>query len=411
MSITRSINGTVIAVMVVWNGKDFLCQAIDSVLQTLRSEDDFLIVDNGSTDGSFELIRQEYPDVAVLQTHNNLGGAGGFNAGVSFALQSERCKYVWLLDNDILVDACALQPLINVLESNFHAAAVGSQICIFDSPDTIQEIGANYSPWLGTLQTLHTGEQRLPVGTAPYRVDYLAACSLLIKSEVIRNEGLFKDFFVFYDDVEWGLRINQMGLELWAVPSSVIWHHFNILKPTIPWREYYKKRNHAVCLAMHPPKKGKVFALWIYLVALNFRIFVFKHHNQTILYDVYRQALMDFLNCKLGQHDMPDYFIDSSSINHNSKKYYIDIKKIGDALTAIRQVYTQYPDSNFYLARNQHAILHELAPRLIKDMPEAGTATAIVDDDFCFNTLRKCSKLYRYHLGKFQHLDDPYYFL
>ncbi len=110
-SLNRAPDGEVIAVMVVWNGLSFLAEGIASVLRELRPQDDLLIVENGSTDGSAEWLRQNHPDVARLQTGCNLGGAGGFNAGMSIALRCPRCRYLWLLDNDIIVEPGALPPL------------------------------------------------------------------------------------------------------------------------------------------------------------------------------------------------------------------------------------------------------------------------------------------------------------
>ena len=410
MVVTRQVEGTVIAVMVAWNGKPYLKEAIDSILNALRPEDDFLIVDNGSTDGSFEFITQEYPNIAVLQTLNNLGGAGGFNVGSIMALKSPRCKYIWLLDNDIKVEPNALQPLIDAFSHNNNVAATGSQICIYDNPNTVQEIGALYTSWLGSLKTCHTGENRLGSQHHSYNVDYLAACSLLVKAEIIRQHGLFGNFFVFYDDVEWGLRIRKLGYNLLAVPNSIIFHHFSELKPTVAWREYYRKRNRAACLAMHPPKYGKYLALWIYLVACNFRIFVCNKTNNTTLYDVYQLALTDFLECRQGKCSIAITTHEPLSQNPVALIFWIDIKKPGDALSAINQLYSNKNQPEFYLANKSNHLLTGIAPNLSGKKPRRGISTAIVDESVSFETIINCPRIFLIRNGRYVYLSRPFIF-
>ncbi len=238
-TLTRPPNGEVIAIMVVWNGRSFLAEGVASVLRALRPQDDLLIVDNSSTDGSTEWVCQHYPDVALLQTGQNLGGAGGFNAGMAVALHSPRCRYIWLLDNDIIAESGTLPPLLNQLDAEPNAAAAGSQICLYSQADIVQEIGAQISPWLGALQQRGAGDPRQGTDQPSTPVDYLAACSLLIRTDALRTIGPFANFFIYYDDVEWGQRAQKAGWTLWAVPASVIRHHFSGLKPVVAWREYY----------------------------------------------------------------------------------------------------------------------------------------------------------------------------
>ena len=408
MDINRQPNGTVIAVMVVWNGRPYLQAGVSSVLAALRPQDDMLIVDNGSTDGSSEYIQKYFPQVSLLQTHDNLGGAGGFNVGSAIALQSAQCEYVWLLDNDISVEGTSLLSLISAINTLPNVAAAGSQICLHGRPDVIQEVGAFYSPWLGALKSCHSGEKRLPEQTKPFVVDYLAACSLLIKSSVIQQHGLFKNIFIFYDDVEWGLRINKAGMILLAVPASIIYHNFNGLKPIIAWREYYRKRNRAVCLALHPPKKGKIMALWLFLTYLNYRIITTKINKDPSLHQAYKFALNDFLDMQLGRQNIPMVIPKCcDQINTYSSCYIIDIKSYGDTMDAISKLTEINPKAKFFISRqNLHRSSIETFTSLDKNEFSKNSTIAIVDDNFSLRTLLTCKTIYRYRQGYFELLSD-----
>ncbi len=290
--------------MVAWNGRPFLETAIPSVLDALGDHGDLLVVENGSTDGSFEFLRNRFPDVAVLRTGANLGGAGGFSAGMRVALEDGDCEYVWLLDNDILVETGALDPLLETLSVNPDAAAAGSQLCLYDHPDTVQELGSRYTSWLGALQQLYAGEQRLPPASPACEVDYLAACSLLIRSSVLKQQGLFREeLFIFYDDVEWSLRIRRAGHRLLAVPGSVVRHCYGGEKPTVPWREYYRKRNRCVCLRLEPPRGSRLLALYIYLGYLGALARYLYWQGDRVLASAYRRALHDFNSGRLGKRE------------------------------------------------------------------------------------------------------------
>lgn len=298
--------GRVIAVMVVYNGMEFLQAGIESTLAELGPDNSLLVVDNDSTDGSFEFVRENYPEVCVLQTHDNLGGAGGFSAGMQVACEVDDAEFVWLLDNDIVVEDGALPPLIKCLEQHINAAAAGSQICLYNDPHTVQELGAKYSHWLGNIKGVYRGEARR-TGLKPFEVDYTAACSTLARKNVIQKIGRFSDIFIFYDDIDWALRAKAAGYSIWAVPNSVIRHNYSGLKPIQPWREYYRKRNRLLCLNTFPPLRSRLGALYIYLAYLN-SIISFHHlAGSAALANAYARAREDYLAGKLGKRDLDEF--------------------------------------------------------------------------------------------------------
>lgn len=336
--LSRQPRGGTIAVMVAWNGRPFLETAVPSVLEALGNYGDLLVVENGSTDNSFEFLRSRFSDVAVLRTGENLGGAGGFSAGMRVALQAPECEHVWLLDNDILVEPGALEPLLAALESAPDVAAAGSQLCLYDRPKIVQELGSHYTPWLGALHQQHAGETRLPPEAPSREADYLAACSLLIRAETLRRHGLFREsLFVFYDDVEWALRIRNVGHRLLAIPASVVRHCYGGDKPTVPWREYYRKRNRCVCLSLEPPRRGGRLALYIYLAYVDALGRHLHWQGDKLLAGVYRRALQDFDKNNLGRRDIVSPQPDPTPLPDRITQIWIDpTVAAGDAEAAVQ---------------------------------------------------------------------------
>jgi GT2 family glycosyltransferase len=332
--------------MVVWNGLAYLDTGVRSILSNIGKEDDFLIVDNNSTDGSPEYIKTQFPNVCLLQTGENLGGAGGFNAGVSIALQCPECEYIWLLDNDIIAQPNALPPLVQALANDPTLAGAGSQICLYNDPEHIQEVGSSYGNWSGSLSRNHANKKRLPITSDVIPCDYLAACSLLTRASILRDFGLFKNFFIFYDDVEWGLRMNANKFGLIAVPASIITHNFSGQKPIIAWREYYRKRNRAICLFLFPPKHTGIFALFLHLVSLNFNVINYSISIKTSLKLANQSAKKDFLSGKTGKIE---YNFNQAYETHHviTSVYTIDISHPGDYLGALALLQSSAPRSKY----------------------------------------------------------------
>lgn len=410
-TLSRPPDGEVIAIMVVWNGLPFLAEGVASVLRELRPQDDLLIVDNGSTDGSAEWVHQHYPNVALLQTSRNLGGAGGFNAGMTVALRCLRCRYAWLLDNDIIIEAGALPPLLDQLSAEPDAAAAGSQICLYSQADIVQEIGAQLSPWLGTLRQRGAGGPRQGSDQPPTPVDYLAACSLLIRADALRTIGPFPDFFIYYDDVEWGQRARRAGWTLWAVPASVIRHHFSGLKPVAAWREYYRKRNRTVFLALHPPRRGRAAALFIYLIHLRHLILYARWRGHTAFAQTYLAALQDALAGQLGVRQLPPPPPGPGDIPpdiQTAPTVWIDMPgQRGDALAIIRLLQDRAPTV-------ATKVVGEPDPPRLATPPGPGPShssrppsAAIVGEGYRLRTALRAAVVYQCRDGQFLRLCHP----
>jgi len=125
---------------------------------------------------------------------------------------------------------------------------------------------------------------------------------MLIRKTSLKEIGRFNDQFIFYDDVDWSLRARELGYSLWAVSDSVIRHNFSGLQPKVPWREYYRKRNRAYCLAKHPPARLGRVILWIYICYLHYLRGCPKLPGDRSLTTAYNLALKDFLGDIRGKN-------------------------------------------------------------------------------------------------------------
>lgn len=241
---------TVQAIIVTWNKK----KDVLSLLSQLKRVDypadrlSIMVVDNASADDTVQAIQTNHPGIRILQNSENLGGAGGFNAGMRWTLANRpQTDYLWLLDNDVCVDTETLKVLVEVMEQHPRAAVCGSRIMDVDNRDQLIEVGAFIDYHGGDVRRHQPGSRRLEEPNAVYKVDYVAACSLLARITVVRQVGVWNDaFFIYWDDMEWGARFKANGYDVLAANGSIVYHpswEGRTADQSAVWRNYYRSRN------------------------------------------------------------------------------------------------------------------------------------------------------------------------
>lgn len=295
----------VAAVIVTWNKLNDVCLVIEDTTKLDLSgiKLDIFVVDNASTDGTQAYIEQNYPLVQVLQTSENLGGSGGFSYGLNFVRELEY-DFIWLLDNDVRLDTQSLLPLTKTLSNHSEVGLVGSQIRKLDEPNIIQEIGACIYPkkahvktYFGNTQVVSNEE--ILLGKPYLTVDMCAAASLLVRREVVQQIGVFENYFLHFDDVEWCLRALQHGWIVAANPQSIVWHASPDFKFR-PWVSYYDERNICYCWQKHRPE-----LVWKRFLVVLPKLIHYSVTGRFFWSQLYLQAYQDFFDGIQGK--MPNY--------------------------------------------------------------------------------------------------------
>ncbi|MBW4061654.1 glycosyltransferase family 2 protein [Candidatus Saccharibacteria bacterium] len=206
-----------------WNGLDWLADCLDSALtQTLPAS--VIVVDNGSTDGSVELIREHYPQVVLICRDKNYGFTGGVNPGLEAALKL-RVEAAALLNNDAIPAPDWLEKLVAVLSGNPKVGIAAAKIRHFE--DTrLDSTGDLYSTWGFPFPR---GRDELDTGqfdSAEQR-DVFAGSggASLYRASMLREIGLFDQrFFAYYEDTDISFRARLAGWKVEYEPASVVRH-------------------------------------------------------------------------------------------------------------------------------------------------------------------------------------------
>jgi len=286
----------VLIIVVTYNKKDYVLNLLQSLKQIAYKNYDIVVVDNASNDGTVPALKEKFPEVHVIESPENTGGSGGFNLGLEYAFKQTEYKYYWLLDNDVLVSKDSLKNLVDVLESDDSIAVAGSQMCQLDNPEVTNEIGAYVDLHYGGLVLNRHLTRRSNNKRGIYDVDYVAAASLVVRADVAKKAGLWEDFFIHFDDVDWCLRIRKMGCRVVAVADSVIWHLSAAEKP-ITWQYFYDVRNMLYLLRKHATAKDvRRFLIRKCMQAVHTEIMGFAPVAEIIL-----DAIEDFREGRKGK--------------------------------------------------------------------------------------------------------------
>lgn len=234
------------AVICNWNKQDDVVQCVNSVLKSSYPDLDVVVVDNASTDDSVKILKETFSNkIKIIENTKNLGGAGGFNTGLEYAINENKYQSVWLLDNDVKVDNSCLEELVKELRKSPETAIVGSLILRMDSPSTLQELGAFINKKTFQREANKRDFSIHEIGDKAEKVDYVPACSLLVDMEKLKEIGIMdEEYFLYFDDVEWCTRFKKAGYEVLATPHAKVWHKEGGRGKTSSLPVYYTWRNH-----------------------------------------------------------------------------------------------------------------------------------------------------------------------
>jgi GT2 family glycosyltransferase len=233
---------SVSVVVLNYNGRQHLEPCFESLLALDYPSDrlELVCVDNGSTDGSVELMRERFPQVRLVETGTNLGFAGGNNAGARAA----QGGIVAFLNNDTRVPSNWLRPLVRPLAEEPDLACTGSKIVSWDGRllefcgGAVNFLGYGFQEGFGSLYPKDCRQQR--------EVLFVCGGAMAIRRDLFLEVGGFdEDFFAFYEDSDLGWRLWILGYRVLSVPGSVVYHrHHGTVSSVADWkRRFLYERN------------------------------------------------------------------------------------------------------------------------------------------------------------------------
>lgn len=206
-----------------YNGKDFLYAYFESLIKNSNEIGEIIIVDNGSTDGSQEFIRNyckkvDFP-IVLIENSQNLGFAEAVNQGISKA----RYDYIFSLNNDTIVEKSAILELLNLLNTDERIFSVSSKMVQFNNPELIDDAGDDYTLLAYTKK--RGNNQNLNKFIEVSEVFSSCAGAALYRKDLLEELGGFdSEFFAYMEDVDLGYRARINGYKNLFCPNAVVYH-------------------------------------------------------------------------------------------------------------------------------------------------------------------------------------------
>jgi GT2 family glycosyltransferase len=222
------VNPRVSIILVNWNSGFDTLECARSCLALEGPAFEITIVDNHSSDDSWKTLTEALganPRVSLLRASQNRGFAGGNNWGITRALKNG-ADFVWLLNNDTIVNPTTLSALVDAASAHPRAGILGSKIHFWSQPDTLWFAGGSVQDH-GHHYSRHRGVGEIDRGQYDQveEVEYITGCSMLVRAAILRHIHLLsEDYFLYWEDVDWCARARQAGWACLYVPQSTLLH-------------------------------------------------------------------------------------------------------------------------------------------------------------------------------------------
>jgi len=215
-------------VLVNWNGKDHTLACLQSLRKISYGNYNIVVVDNGSSDGSVQALKEAYPKIAVLEMGKNLRYSGGANVGMQYALE-QGAALILQLNNDTTVDREFLSHMVTAIQSDPSIGMVAPKIYYYNEPTRIWFAGAEMSMWTGTMHHIGIREYDKGQYDTPREILQACGCCLLAKRSVVEQIGLLdKSYFLYCEDADWIMRARRAGYRIMYEPRAKVWHKISV---------------------------------------------------------------------------------------------------------------------------------------------------------------------------------------
>lgn len=290
-----------------YNALKVLPRQIDALLRQTHPLQEIIVVDNASTDDTGAMLAKRYPQVTVLRMSENLGAAGAWAAGLSYAALKKHHDWVWTFDDDSVPAPEALEALLNGIETLGNTdTAIGMVAPI----PVHRETGTCYLPflWRDGFVKPSAEQARQPLWFA----DMVIASGCMVGRDVVEKIGLPRaDFFMDFFDFEYCLRVRSYGYKIAIISRVKLDHEIGNARmirwlgsPGLwtnqpPYREYYFSRNLAYLAWRLYPNRSTKRSAARYLASRGVRVLLFGTKKLPCLMRMI-QGFHDGLRGRLG---------------------------------------------------------------------------------------------------------------
>lgn len=208
-------------IILSFNGILLLKECLNSIRKQSILPNKIIVVDNGSTDQTSNLIPKEFPEVEMIKIKNNLGIPKAFNV----ALDACKSEYVAWLNNDVTLDSLWLEKMYYFIKKRPEVASCDSMVMYSDNKEIIWSMGGTYTVW-GSCRFKNQGKNINEVINLKNEENSITVgCAAIYRKSVFVDIGVLDEsFFLGFEDVDWSLRALLAGYKNYNVSSALAYH-------------------------------------------------------------------------------------------------------------------------------------------------------------------------------------------
>ena len=281
-----------------YNGGEYLTRCVESILSSNRDDFDIIIVDNASTDTSAEDVVKRFSEIVLLRNKENLGGAGGFQTGFSYALNTGY-PYIMAMDNDAFIASNTMSQLYDYLREHPETGMAAAKIMCMEEPDKVLDYNGKLDYKNLTVRMdwwLKSDSREAEVVAEP---DFApTTTSMLTKEALEASGGMDPEYFIYLDDIEMSCRIKLRGYKIVTLGYAKAWHKSGLSQSgtATTFKQYYFNRNRYYFFSKFAPEED------VQYVAENILKDTFNSMMQALrdgypaVFDTARWALEDYID-------------------------------------------------------------------------------------------------------------------
>ena len=256
---------SVYTIILNYNNYADTVETIESVLSLRYTSNFILLIENSSDKKIIQKIRITYPNLAIIENKKNLGYAGGNNIGIQAAVASG-AEYIFLLNNDVILEKDVLEKCVSAMEKSPGCGACQPVIVASQNKGIIWSAGTQLFFGYPRLFLKGTKLQKNGIKTAPFG---LVGCAILFRRTALQKTGLFDEaLFLFHEETDWCIRAKKMDFSLLIISNAIVCHK---ISTTIGMFSkiylYYVGRNWLLV-----GKKNFSFFFYLYILSTEFLI-------------------------------------------------------------------------------------------------------------------------------------------
>jgi GT2 family glycosyltransferase len=264
-----------------WNNTSITCDFLESTRKLDYKKYEILVCDmNSDIDPTEQISKGNYPNTVIIKNAANLGFAMGNNWGMQFA----KGDYIFIVNNDTIVTPDLLDLLLEPFKNDPLIGVTCPKIRFFYNPNVIQYAGFKpMNVYTGRTGAVGSREEDNGQHDTPGYTANPHGCAMMVKREVIEKSGKFpENFFLYYDEWDWGFRIVKAGYKIYYQAKAVIYHKESMtVGKQSPGKLYHQTRNRIMVIR----RNAKWYQYFIFVCFF----FLFTVPKSTLKYGLKRQ--------------------------------------------------------------------------------------------------------------------------